>query len=103
MSSLEVIWDRFGASWASWGRLWVMLGALGTHGKRQGVQVGATNRMLAVLVDQNHAVEKREGILRGPSWGCLGMSWGHLGSTWGRFTAVWVSWEHVMWRQHAKV
>ena len=100
MSSLEVI---FGASWASWGRLWVMLGALGTHGKRQGVLVGATKRMLAVLVDQNHAVEKREGILRGLSWGCLGMSWGHLGSTWGRFTVVWVFWEHVMWRQHAKV
>ena len=83
MSSLEVIWDRFWASWASWGRLWVMSGALGAHGKRQGVQVGATNRMSAVLVDQNHAVEKREGILRGPlgvSWDVVGASWKHLGA-----------------------
>jgi hypothetical protein len=80
---VEVIWDRFGASWASWGRLWVMLGALGTHGKRQGVQVGATNRMLAVLVDQHPAVEKREGILRGPlgvSWDVVGASWKQLGT-----------------------
>ena len=37
-------------------RLLVVLGALGTHGKRQGAQVGATNRMLAVQVDQNPAV-----------------------------------------------
>ena len=55
-----------------------MLGALGTHGKRQGVQVGATNRMLAVLVDQNHAVEKREGILRGPLGVVLGSRGGIL-------------------------
>ena len=55
-----------------------MLGALGTHGKRQGAQVGATNRMLAVLVDQNHAVEKREGILRGPLGGVLGCRGGIL-------------------------
>ena len=55
-----------------------MVGALGTHGKRQGVQVGATNRMLAVLVDQNHAVEKREGILRGPLGVVLGSRGGIL-------------------------
>ena len=47
--------NRCGACWASLDCFGTMLGALGMHGKRQGAKVGATNRMVAVQVDQNPA------------------------------------------------